>query len=247
MRDAFDAGGTSPPPQFTDHEADEAEDQTSDPYARGFVPLPRTLLTSSLWTNETPSTFKAWLALLSLADHETGIAPVSGPQALAYQAAISKDEAHEAIARLSAPDPESRSTAFDGRRIERVEGGFLILGHERHAWAMRRGSRLRASLRGLTPEAADAHRRAVARARKARARAKAKGEPLPPLPPVPPPIPSSRVTSCPSVSFVDRGEANGTGTGIGTGNESGTGATRVTSGTGMEGDGARGVARRRIW
>lgn len=36
-------------------------------------------------------------------------------------------KALEALARLGEPDPESRSHAFDGRRLVRVDGGFVVL------------------------------------------------------------------------------------------------------------------------
>lgn len=42
-------------------------------------------------------------------------------------AMISPQEGLQALERLGAPDPESRSKDFDGRRLVRVDGGFIVL------------------------------------------------------------------------------------------------------------------------
>lgn len=43
-----------------------------------------------------------------------------------------RDEGMDALERLGAPDPESRSTAFDGRRLVRVESGLIVLNFIRY-------------------------------------------------------------------------------------------------------------------
>jgi len=48
------------------------------------------------------------------------------------QAGIDTEEGLDALERLGEPDPESRSQAFDGRRLVRVEGGYLALNYQRY-------------------------------------------------------------------------------------------------------------------
>jgi hypothetical protein len=42
------------------------------------------------------------------------------------------DDAQEALRRLGEPDPESRSQEFEGRRLVRVDGGYLVLNFIRY-------------------------------------------------------------------------------------------------------------------
>ena len=59
-----------------------------------------------------------------------GFAPTSGP-GLAKLAGIDRAPGLAALKFLAAPDPESRSDAFDGRRMVRVDGGFILLNYDR--------------------------------------------------------------------------------------------------------------------
>lgn len=43
------------------------------------------------------------------------------------RALIEQELGLQALERLGAPDPESRSPEFDGRRLARVEGGYIVL------------------------------------------------------------------------------------------------------------------------
>jgi len=56
-------------------------------------------------------------------------ASVSG---LARLANVSVDACQAAIAKLEAPDPDSRTKDHGGRRIEPVEGGWVVLNHFRY-------------------------------------------------------------------------------------------------------------------
>lgn len=44
-----------------------------------------------------------------------------------HRAGVDRAEGLEALGRLGEPDPESKSKAYDGRRLVRVEGGFIAL------------------------------------------------------------------------------------------------------------------------
>jgi hypothetical protein len=45
---------------------------------------------------------------------------------------IPADQVLSAIAELEAPDPQSRTKEFDGRRIEKIPGGWRVLNYEKY-------------------------------------------------------------------------------------------------------------------
>jgi hypothetical protein len=65
-----------------------------------------------------------------------GFVPVSGPGlvrlALAREEAYTHEDGMRALASLAQPERESRSSAFEGRRMIRVDGGYLILNFMRY-------------------------------------------------------------------------------------------------------------------
>ena len=93
----------------------------------GYTKLFNSILASTVWM-EPDHTRLVWITMLALADRY-GFVPASVP-GLASLARISKEKCEEALVTLSSPDPDSRSTAFDGRRIEKVEGGWNLLNYE---------------------------------------------------------------------------------------------------------------------
>jgi len=52
--------------------------------------------------------------------------------AICYRAGMEQDAGIAALIRLAAPEAESRTTAFDGRRMVRVDGGFLVLNFKKY-------------------------------------------------------------------------------------------------------------------
>lgn len=68
-----------------------------------------------------------WISLLSICGLD-GIVRIS-PDCVAGTCNVTEDEAREAIRSLSSPDPNSKDPEFQGRRIERVTGGFRILNY----------------------------------------------------------------------------------------------------------------------
>lgn len=90
-----------------------------------YTPIFRDLLDSSLWASASPAIRCAWLAFLLDADPE-GCIPTSIP-GLARRANIPVEDARAAVALLEAPDPDSRTPDFEGRRIAKVTGGWQIL------------------------------------------------------------------------------------------------------------------------
>lgn len=92
-----------------------------------FTKLQRSIVTSSIWL-QSDETRLVWITLLALCDRD-GIARVS-PLALVHQARVSPEGCENAVVVLCSPDPDSRDNR-DGRRIERVEGGYAILNYRR--------------------------------------------------------------------------------------------------------------------
>ena len=82
------------------------------------------ILYSSIWT-EAYATRLVWIAMLAAMD-EDGIVHAATPRNLAALAGVTVEEAEQAVATLSAPDPESSNPDREGRRIERFPGGWVV-------------------------------------------------------------------------------------------------------------------------
>ncbi len=83
------------------------------------------ILDSSIWLEPDPVRL-VWITLLAAMDQD-GYAHFSAIQNLADRAKVSLDDTRQAVDKLMAPDPESGIQDHDGRRLERVPGGFIIL------------------------------------------------------------------------------------------------------------------------
>jgi hypothetical protein len=95
----------------------------------GFTKLWSDILTSSIW-NEGDKTRIVWITMLACMGPDSMVrASVGG---LAHQARVSIDDCRKALDVLMAPDPDSRSKEFEGRRIEARDGGFFILNGGKH-------------------------------------------------------------------------------------------------------------------
>lgn len=94
------------------------------------------ILDSSIWL-ESNDTRIVWITLIAAMD-ERGFCAFSAPQNLASRAfpVRAPDEAlhvtHEAIVTLEGPDTNSADPENDGRRIERVPGGWMVLNSEKY-------------------------------------------------------------------------------------------------------------------
>ena len=94
------------------------------------------ILDSSIWLEPTPTRI-VWITLLAAMDID-GYAHFSAVENLALRARVSLAEAEEAVRVFTSPDPSSENPANDGRRIERVPGGFLIINAKEHRETMNR-------------------------------------------------------------------------------------------------------------
>ena len=95
----------------------------------GYTKLFNSIVSSTIWQEEL-STRVLWITLLALCDR-MGNVTASLP-GLAAIARVTLEEAEKGLRILSQPDPYSRSSKFEGRRIETVEGGWLILNYAKY-------------------------------------------------------------------------------------------------------------------
>ncbi len=94
-----------------------------------FVKLFGSILDSSIW-GEDHTTRIVWITMLAMADeHGMVHASIGG---LAHRARVTVPECEAALDILTSPDQHSRSSAHEGRRVEDVEGGWLLLNYEKY-------------------------------------------------------------------------------------------------------------------
>jgi hypothetical protein len=92
-----------------------------------FVKLHSSILDSSVWL-EDDKTRLVWVTLLAMADRD-GVVESSVP-GLAHRAHVPRRACERALEIFMAPDPDSRTPDHDGRRIEKVPGGWRLLNYE---------------------------------------------------------------------------------------------------------------------
>ena len=88
------------------------------------------ILDSSIWLEPTPTRI-VWITLLAAMDQD-GFAHFSAVENLASRARVTLDEAKEAVECFLEPDPNSANPANEGRRIERIPGGYVVLNADEH-------------------------------------------------------------------------------------------------------------------
>jgi len=92
----------------------------------GFTKLFGTIIHSTVW-QEALHVKVVWITLLAMCGRR-GVVEASIP-GLAKAAGVSMAECQDALARLTSPDPFSRTEEHEGRRIEKIPGGWLILNY----------------------------------------------------------------------------------------------------------------------
>ena len=91
-----------------------------------YTKLANSILTSTIWM-EDDETRIVWLTLLAMADRNGEVqASIPG---LANVARVSVQGCHAAIDKFLAPDPYSRTKDDEGRRIEEIRGGWVLINH----------------------------------------------------------------------------------------------------------------------
>lgn len=95
----------------------------------GYSKLDCGIIDSSLW--EMPHEYlRVWIAMLAKTD-ATGYVRVAAP-AMARLCHLTREEFDRIIDAYCSPDPESRTADHEGRRLERVEGGWQILNYTKY-------------------------------------------------------------------------------------------------------------------
>lgn len=90
----------------------------------GYTKIFTSILDSTIW-QESKETKLVWITMLAMKDGRQVVeASVPG---LAARAGVSTPECESALTRLRSPDPYSRTKEHEGRRIQDVDGGWLIL------------------------------------------------------------------------------------------------------------------------
>lgn len=83
------------------------------------------ILDSSIWMEESPTRI-VWMTFIAAMD-ETGFTQFASVANLAHRARVTMVEAQAAVACLEGPDENSSDPDHEGRRIERVPGGWMVL------------------------------------------------------------------------------------------------------------------------
>ena len=95
----------------------------------GFTKLFGSIVHSTVWREDMP-TKVVWITMLALADRN-GRVLVSVP-GLADAARVPLEDTVASLAKLSSPDEWSRTKQHEGRRIEEIDGGWLLLNYMKY-------------------------------------------------------------------------------------------------------------------
>jgi hypothetical protein len=97
--------------------------------SRTFTKLFSSITESTVWC-ASASTRLVWITMLAMADRKGRIwASVPG---LANRARVSVEETETALGSFLSPDPHSRTTDYEGRRIEEIDGGWRLLNYSKY-------------------------------------------------------------------------------------------------------------------
>lgn len=94
-----------------------------------FTKLFASITESTVWC-EPDTTRLCWITMLAMADSRGRV--FGSIPGLANRARVSVDAARTAINTFLSPDPDSRSSNNEGRRIEALEGGWRLINHEKY-------------------------------------------------------------------------------------------------------------------
>lgn len=95
----------------------------------GYTKLFGSILDSTVWLEDAPTRL-VWVTMMAMADRN-GLVEAAVP-GLAVRARVTLPECEAALVKFLAPDPYSRSEEYEGRRIEKVDGGWRLLNHQKY-------------------------------------------------------------------------------------------------------------------
>lgn len=120
-----------------------------------FAKLDSGIVNSTLWV-QPHDVLRVWVWFLSQAD-ANGVVRTAAP-ALAHACMVPLDRMREILALLEAPDPDSRSTVEDGRRIEKIEGGWAIVNYRAYRERVSAEEKREADRRRIAEKRAEARK-----------------------------------------------------------------------------------------
>jgi hypothetical protein len=95
----------------------------------GYTKLFGSIIASTIW-GESDQTRIVWITMLAMADQHGEVQ--SSIPGLAKFAQVSIPAVESALEKLLSPDQYSRTKDHDGRRIEAIDGGWVILNHAKY-------------------------------------------------------------------------------------------------------------------
>lgn len=96
----------------------------------------RKILDSSIWLQDDPTRI-VWITCLAAMD-EDGFVEIRTVENLANRARVSLENCRRAVEILESPEPETATEDDDGRRIERVPGGWMVLKAKEYSQIVKR-------------------------------------------------------------------------------------------------------------
>lgn len=94
-----------------------------------FVKLDCTMIDKSIWSEDS-ETRVVWITLLAMADAD-GLVEAAIP-GIASRSKVSLEYTEKAIDKFQQPDKYSSNLSNEGRRIERIDGGFKVLNYQQY-------------------------------------------------------------------------------------------------------------------
>lgn len=88
------------------------------------------ILDSSIWLESTPTRL-IWITFLATMDQD-GFCQYASVANLAHRARVDLEDTRKAVEILEGPDKDSSDDTNEGRRIERVLGGWLVLNAQKY-------------------------------------------------------------------------------------------------------------------
>jgi hypothetical protein len=94
-----------------------------------YTKLFQSIITSTIWLEDDPTRI-VWITMLALADkHGEVQGSVPG---LARIAGVKVEACAKALKLFMAPDKDSRTKDLEGRRIQEIDGGWMLINHDKY-------------------------------------------------------------------------------------------------------------------
>ena len=93
----------------------------------GFTKLYSSILDSSIWSEDL-CTRVVWISFMAKADKNGMV--IAAPDRMASAANVPLSKFKASLQKLMAPDPDSKTPDNEGRRLEKIQGGWQILNYK---------------------------------------------------------------------------------------------------------------------